>query len=407
MSTYLLRYLLPLTGLLLTTPAAAQLPRVDNDRLGVDMLRLQTGERLYGFILDTNEAQIEFAVESQWLEKTYPELAASQVEDLQQNSAAATAQLLQRIDTWMQERAGDQDLLAFLASERQRLAERSEQPLKTPRFLRLNLPRTELRDIARQPADRRQIAGLAYMHGLENVIGTPTSLLQKELEQRGIDVRTTPVDLSQDLPPDGKQSDQQWAVRVALVEFQLREPLEFQGTGTTFVRKGAEIEISQLFGTMLAGGDSLNQLQQLGADLGLPEFTNREIDRDWWSSIAQEAEREDFRGALVMRLQPNSMAERAVVEAVFLARQSAGEWLPALTFRVEEIASQQPAERVQQLKADPSVQQALQLMEGLGIVSGERLDQALRFGAATHAALGRAQGEFYLHLGKQTRRLDD
>ena len=45
-------------------------------------------------------------------------------------------------------------------------------------------------------------------------------------------------DLSDQLTTSQEQSEEQWRARVALIEYQLCQPLDFQGTGSMLVRTG-------------------------------------------------------------------------------------------------------------------------------------------------------------------------
>ena len=412
----------------------SQLPDVDDRRLGVDCLKLISGERVYGFSLSefslsefspseislreqsrsrSTDASLRFAVERQWLEKTHPDLFERATDQEAAKYEKVRVELLERIDDWLAERseAVDQALRQFLQVERSRLAAADPSPAQRSLFMVLMVPRAQVRELTLAKPQLRHIAGIAYHHDIENIVRTPATLLLKRMQELGIDPSAEAVDLSHKLPAMLGRSDRQWATRQALVEFQMRKPLEYQGTGATFLRRtenanAAQADIDSLVGQLMSSSSS-DAISQLGAELGLPEFRNlRSENAHWWKKISQEAEAEGFRGVLVSRLKQNLLSPQVTVETSFLVRESEGNWFIALEFASTADANQQPADRTERIKDDPQIQSIVNALKALGLDASDRLEQALRHGAATEFAMNQATGQFFTLLSKHIKHLD-
>ncbi len=395
--------------------ALAQLPQVNDSRIGLDMVRLG-GKRVYGFVLsERHDRSLQMAVERSWLRQHHPQLYEQRQALERQQLTRARDQLETRISDWMEDRQGPDDdvLQRFLQSQLSRIQNSSIKEQSKSRFMLLVLERSDLREIKLQQPDSRHIAGLAYQFGLDDVVTTPANMLELRLIEQGIDPESEVVDLSDQVPAWQLQSDRQWAAKKALVEYQLREALDYQGTSNNMMRKSAVgVDVGALVGTML-GTSQFDAIGQLGAELGLPEFKQFSAKQksDWSSKITREAEAEGFIGVQVTRLEQNLLSPLVTVETTFLARDQPGSWFVVFKTSASENANAQPADRVREIKEDPQIKMILDTLAQLGLVladrqGGDRLEQALRHGVATERALGRAQGEFNSFLVEQIRILD-
>lgn len=405
-----LRFICLLTPMVVSCPTTlcmGQLPKVADSRLGVDVVRLTTGQRLYGFVLAKEASgELRFAVEREWLAATYPDYFQQQLVQETQAAESARDELTGRIREWREHRQDDELLVGFLDAELDRIVRQPQELPDDKLFMVLTVAASSVREVTIQNAEPRKIAGLAYQHGIDKVVTTPASLLKKRLTAIDVNPVEEQVDLSSQVPQVQSQSTRQWAARKALVEFQMREKLEYQGTGTTMIRKGESTDVAALMGQLLAGG-SLDPVAQLGAELGLPEFQQfKKKDNDWWRKPTREAEQDGFIGVLLTRLEQDLLSPNVTVETHFYAMESPGNWFPVFKLRSVSNANSQPAERVDRIKEDPQIKQLVDTLSGLGLPMGDRLDQALRHGAATHEALQKANGEFYLLLGNNTRTVD-
>ncbi len=392
---------------LVTSICTAQLPQVADSRLGVDSLKLTSGAKLYGFVLSQQpDRSLDLAVERKWLEATHPTIAADFVRYDEERSQKIFEQGWMRIKRWMGERQQDQGLLIFLEKELMRFEFLKDNPDSTKWFVRIALTANEYRELSVQPAERRRIAGLAWQHHVAGPTTTPVSQLEKQLVAQGVDLKTASVNLAEQVSP-AEETDRQWAARLALVEYQQREPLDYQGTGTVLMRKSETPNFGAIIGQMLGSGSGLDAIGKLGAELGLPEFKQLQQPQDWWKQATTEAERDGFRGVLIMRLQQSQLAPDVAVELTFMAMENPGHWFVLKQLKTTASADQQAAERVQQIQSDPQIKNVLDTLKGVGLsVDQSLIEQALRHGAATQQALQNAQGLFNEFLLQYTRALD-
>lgn len=411
--------------------AAGQLPSVDDQRLGVDALRLQGGKRLYGFVLSEDPNGLRVAVERAWLTKTHPEwsveLAAAEAAEFQK----VAEELPNRVRDWIDVRStGEQVnelLLRYLQSELNEILALPSTPPPPSPFAVLVVPREEVRKVALAKRELRTIAGLAFQNQLENVTTTPATLLSKQLESRGVDIRAEVVDLSDQLPVTVGLNDKQWSTKKALVEFQFRKPLEFQGTADTLIEKTDEPADLALLAGQLLSTATLDPVSQLGAELGLPEFlphggssqqsaagkrgragdSNPREQSKWWATATQRAAELGVQGVLVQRLEQSLLSDEVKVYAHFLVADDDGTWFEGFRHVALARPSEQTAERVEQLKQSPQIKQLLDTLSSLGLDASQRLEQAMRHGVATQQAMQSASGEFYQFLGKATQSLSN
>jgi hypothetical protein len=385
--------------------ATAQLPQVADSRLGVDLVQLADGSRLYGFVLDlTPDGGLTIAIEREWLKGQYPKLHEKFELLAETEAKAAHAEMIIRLEEWLKERPEPGPLQRFLTLHLKEARELEVERDTDKLFCLVTLTKAETRKVAIQAPERRHVAGIAYQHRLKDIVITPASALSKRLIDIDVKAEAEQVDLTNELPSVVRQSERQWAARRALVEFNMREPLEYQGTGTTLIRTGEEANAMALIGQML-GGSGGDAISQLGAELGLPEFAKPKEAQDWWKKTTQAAERHGFHGVLITRLEQNVLAVDVSVEASFFARLSPGEWFRVATFKAQSSANEQVAERMEQLKQDPQIQSVLSTLQSLGLAANEQLDQALRHGAATQVALADVHAAWYKFQQQHTESL--
>lgn len=389
--------------LLMMQGVFGQTASVPTSRLGVDRVGLTSGQRLLGFVLARPaDGGLRVAVERAWLATAYPELSAQQSEAEGLQQAAARETLVTRMKAWMQERAGDAVLMRSLEAELEELDQLQTDSVAT--FHIFELAKQDYRSLKWAAPENRKIAGLAYQNKINNVNTTSVIVLARELEALGVDLETSSVDLTDQLPSVSSDSPQQWAARQALFEYQFREPLEYQGTGTDLFRTGEEQDVMAIAQQMM-GGSSANAIMQLGADLGLPEFKRPAQDANWWKKTCAQAEQAGFRGVLIKRLQPAGMGNVAKVSGHFFAQLKPGDWFEVFQFTAASSLNEQSADRIAQLEEDPQVKQLKSLADSLGLGGGQ-LDRALRQGAATQNALEQVNEAFGRMLARYIENLD-
>lgn len=398
-----------LLGMLLAiSPAVAQLPQVVDSRLGVDVVKVDGGKRLYGFVLEKRADQsILFSVERQWLQATHPQLFEEFTGLERERFEALRQQRIKRIEAWIASRPDDRGLLAFLEHELSRFDEQVPDDLNKKKFITFDLKPTRYRELVNQPPDRRKIAGLAFQNDLDAVTTTPVSQLKKQLLEMEVDIENEVVDLSNEVVVVVSESDRQWAARKAIVEHTLRKQLEFQGSGSMLIRKTDKPDMTALLSQVLGGGLGEDPISQLGAELGLPEFKKPKEQSDgWWKHATEEAERDGFCGVSIIRLNQNMLSTTVTVEAYFFAFEKPGVWFQVAKFAGQSNTTEQTEEQLKRLQDDPQVKSVMDTLKGLGLGGQETIDQALRHGAATQKALQDATGQLNAFISRNSRELD-
>ncbi|MEM8735798.1 MAG: hypothetical protein AAGG44_16330, partial [Planctomycetota bacterium] len=356
-----------------------QLPRVKPERLGVDLVRLNDGTQLYGFVLRQSQDQtLELAVERAWLQATYPQFAAEIAEKETEEKSRTTKLLLERIDQWIQERDSNSQLVRYLRVERNYIesldadSPDGESNTRPSQFILRKIAVGDRESVRIASSMNRRVAALAFENEVANVTITPASILRTKLEELGVDTQTAKFDLSDDLPTLRSESARAWAARKALVEYQMLEPVQYQGVGSKLFRTGDAAGLAQNPGDLLGlaqsmlGGSALGlgggeSILSIGAELGLPEFQQykkpknrdnlsnnrkRGSNLDWAKSILRDAEAENIRGVLVFRLEQNPLSDKVKVRTSFLAMLQAGEWFEAVRLEHTASAQQQSKERI-------------------------------------------------------------
>ena len=262
---------------------------------------------------------------------------------------------------------------------------------------------------------------LVVCERLADVEGRSAADLAKELKGRGIDPTAPPPALGDRLPPL-PQDDREWAMRMALVEDALGDPVSFQGMGDTVVKAGEAGEglagilpqLLQFIGPQGGGIDGLGEmLRGLGAGglPGVPNLPRGQQDNgagpagERWLAAArqQAADAGRFRAT---RVKLDGGAGRAEVETVFQARLPDGSW--QTVWRDVEAADANTADEaaVERITADERISGLLQTIRGLGVVDEAAIMQSIRVGAATMKAQGTIDARFSDFRSRHIRRLD-
>ncbi len=390
------------------SPAISQLPHVVESRLGVDSVKIDGGKRLYGFLLSQAADQsIVFAVERRWLETTHPQFYTEFTGQERDRFEKLRQQRIKRIERWLEDRPDDRSLVAFLEHELARFSEVVPDDLSKKKFVTIELKPNRFREISKQPADRREIAGLAFQNHLEAVTTTPVTQLKKQLAEMGVDMDSEMVNLSKEVESAG-ETDRQWAARKAVVEHTLRKQIEFQGTGSMMIRKTDTPDMTALVSQIVGGGGlGEDPISQLGAELGLPEFKKPKEQSDgWWKRATEEAERDGFRGVSITRLNQNMLSPIVTVEACFFAMEKPGAWFQVTKCTGQASTADQTEEQLKRIQEDPQVKSVLDTLKGLGLGGQGTIEQALRHGAATQKALQDATTQLNAFISQNSRELD-
>jgi len=383
--------------------------------LGVDLVAVKRGPRLLGAIVDrASDGTLTVAVSRAWLKGAHPRSfeeyrAAETVEH-----RLALEELRDRLKEWQKARPEPKTLAFFLNKEADRVTSelaRLEKPggdEPEPEFLLVSVPAANAERVVVQPPQRKQVAVVAWKEGLARVESRSVASLTKELEQRKIDVAKQRVDLS-DRFPIRRQSADEWAARQAIVEFQLREPLDFQGTGDVIVQTGDKAPAPATGELLMAILRS--QLEGQLADL-LAEPGAKPAKRDGESEgsikkASTVAEKADALGLRITRVTPDVAGGKVRVESQFVAKLANGKWKTVWSHSEQQDPTKVDPDVVDRIAQDPQVKGALEAIKSSGIVGGDAaLRQALQFGAGTMQAQQAADERFLEFRDRYLQHLD-
>lgn len=389
---------------LLVSEAWGQMPKIPYKNLGVDAIK--TNQRqLFGFVLSrTQSGGIECAVDRQWLKTTYPDLA-TQVEDAELKSQIEVQQtLIGRIKRWSERCKDDKfvRLKLFLDDELNRISQPAQQAGQSV-FVLLNLPPADVAKVTVAKADQRHIAGVAYKYNLSDITITASSELEKQLKERNVTVATETFDLTDKLPVLIRETENQWAARQALMEHSIVEAFELQGKDDVLMAAGDPIDATALLKQFSSAQDDL--LRDLAKELKLDLGTGTESKRkdDWKAVAVKKAEQKNVNGVLVHRIEQKLGVASVKVVTDFLAKNANGEWFTVFHSEKSNDGSTVAKDELDRLQQDPNLKQILPMVEALGGKS--QLENALRQGAATAAALGEARSAFQEFIQPHTRSL--
>ena len=250
----------------------------------------------------------------------------------------------------------------------------------------------------------QKIALLGWNERLPHVETRDANSLEKELANRGVKLEFAPVDLSDRIPPR-PQSDDEWAARMALVEYSLAEPLDFQGMGDVLARtrEGEPANLGEVLPKIFQ-----QQLGSLFKDLindGRPQQKLKD-DAEWLAGAIRQAEREKVHGFRVTRLDIDPNAMRVTVETRFVAKLAESRW--RTVWQATEIGDgTKPRPQAEaRIEQDPQLKSAIDTLKSIGLADGDTLKQAIRIGAATISTQQAADAKFASFRDAYTRRLD-
>lgn len=388
-------------------------PGAAKGNLAVDQVTLKHGPQLRGSVFNRSlEGEVTVAIRREWLQATHPTFYKARHGDELVERRAALERLRDRIDQWRRNRADDSRLEFFLKKE----AERTEKAIAASltdnddlsEFMLLTFAKADVDSVRVAPAEWKHVAGVAWQEGLPDVETVAQGSLSKELEKMNIDPERVRVDLSDRLSIR-PQSDAEWAARQALVEYQYRKPLDFQGTGELVVRTG-EGEKAPPIGDLLAKilqSQVAEQLADLLGEPGKSKPKSQSDTGDWLKSATKTAEAEQVVGFRVTRVRPDAGLRQVWVETRFVARLAQGSWETVWKHTETLDASKPGKELVDRIANDPQIKQILELTKAAGLGAGdETLQTALKFGAATMQAQEAANARFSEFRDRYLRHLE-
>lgn len=382
--------------------------------LAVDQVSIKGGPKLLGAALGREaDGALAFAVRREWLKPAYPQLFEKAVREEMTETRAAFIELRDRIAAWRKNRAPEGELDFFLKKELERIDKELKgldagTRVEDAPFLVIDVAPAKIERVVNQTAQHRAVAQAAWSQHLPNVETRSLASLAQEVKK----LKIVPVDdpeLLLDFLPPRRENDSAWSARQALVEYQLRKPLDFQGTGDLVFQVGDNVQagqgaklIEELIRS-LAGG-ALQDL--LDPRAGKPAQGTGPAEEKWLAAAIQKAKAADVAGCRVTHVDQNLEARSVSVETRFVARLPDGSWKTVWQHVEKADAAKPRAETEQQIMQDPQVRAALDLVKAVGLGAEDQVKLAVRFGAAIMEAQKAADSRFFQFRDRNLRRLD-
>jgi hypothetical protein len=356
-----------------------------------DRITLRDGSVVMGVVSSTTagpRGSVEFLVRRGWAEKSLGKHARQW-----DRSSAATVRLAidqrrKRLEVWRRDRAShveaDDRIVQWIDRE---LARTSGPAPPRSVLISVRLPRSDVHALDRRPAGIERLLRLAWLCNLPEPETMPLDELRDALEARGYALdaggRSHAVSIDGLLPP-APETEPVWLARRAASELAVDSDLRFlrfqdmvlpdSGAGGLPAGVGLSTVMSE-FKRLLdpdQGGQNDPLLQKLKA-------------------VADRGRA----GAVVTRLEIAPDMSDVKVETILWIR-AGDRWQPygsrTATVRPEDL----DAQAGKGLEADPQVQGAFKVVEGLGLgaIPADLKARSLRIGAATEKALGMARSAF-------------
>ena len=372
----------------------------------VDVVTLKSGRSLRGVVTSQEpNGSLTMIVSREWLSGANPTLLETALTENQDGRKASWTQTRDRIAQRQKSPIESPNLAFFLKQEQKRIEQLlADRNLPEPDFLLLDVRHETIAKVVRASADRLKIALLGWNEHLPHVETRDASSVEKELTNQGVKLDVVPVELPDRIPPR-PQSDDEWAARMAIVEYTLAESLDFQGMGDVLARtrEGQPANLGEVLPKIFQ-----QQLGSLFNDLlndGRPQQKPKE-DSEWLAGAIRQAEREKLRGFRVTRLDIDPTAMRVTVETRFVAKLAESRWRTIWRWTETGDGTKARPQAEARIEQDPQLKTAIDTLKSIGLADGETLKQAIRIGAATMATQQAADAKFAQFLDGYVRRLD-
>lgn len=393
--------------LLLLTPGAlfAQQKKLTSEGLAVDVVSLKSGKSLRGIVVtQPPKGDLTILVQRDWLAHANPSLASTVLKENLENQQLAWKQTHDRISEYLKKPSLGPHVRFFFEQERDRLSKLiADQSPPVPDFVFVGVRPQTISKVQPAASDRQRIAMFAWSNQLKNVESQDVALLRKQLKELSVDL-DGPVPELADRIAARSQDEAEWSARVALIEYTLSKPLDFQGMGDTIVRteQGKPVDLGAVLPKLIQ-----QQLSSVLSELTLEAnpVKKAKYDPRWWGSAVPVAEQEPVSGFRITRLEQVPNSPNMTVETAFVASLPKGNWQVIWSVRETADVSRERPQAEAQIQQDPQLKSAIQMVESLGL-GKESLTLAIRAGAATMHAQREADGAFAEFRSRYTQRLD-
>lgn len=367
------------------------------DRPAGDLVTLRNGAKLRGVLFEQSDKSITLLVSEKWLATTNAKLHPPTRQQNVADHKAGLEHAVRRLKS-MQPPFANPAVAAFLTQQLEDVeAELAKADRWEPEFLWFTLSMKEVGRVEAATTEHRKLMAWAWTEQLERSETRSAEDLSREFAARNVSPVGWPMPLIERLSAR-EQSDDEWAVRLALADYALGKRLDFQGTGNALARAGEEIrpaDAGQLLVELLR-----NQLKSQLGDLlneGKPArnaFGDDVVRAESLKKAIQIAETENRIGFRVTRLDLVNDFQSAIVTTKFVARVPNGSWRTVFEHTERADAKHARPEIERRIQDDPQVKQVLDLTRQLGLVAEVQIQQAIRFGAATMTAQQICDREF-------------
>ena len=392
--------------MVIAAPVIAQPKPVGVGHHVVDIVTLKSGRSLRGVVMSQEpNGSVAMVVSREWLSGANPALLETVLKENEDGRKASWTQTRDRIAERRKSPIDSPNLAFFLKQEQERLdqllADRNQ---PEPDLLWLDVRHETIAKVVRASPDRQKIALLGWSEHLPHVETRDAGSLEKELTNRGVKLDVAPVDLSDRIPPR-PQTDDEWAARLAIVEYTLAESLDFQGMGDVLARtrEGEPANLGEVLPKIFQ-----QQLGSLFKDLvndGRPQQKPKD-DAEWLAGAIRQAEREKLRGFRVTRLDIDPNAMRVTVETRFVAKLAESRWRTVWRATETGDGTKPRPQAEARIEQDPQLKTAVDTLKSIGLADGDTLKQSIRIGAATMATQQAADAKFGQFRDGYTRHLD-
>ena len=392
-------------------------------RLAVDLLLVRGEGELRGLVVSQSKEQVTFAVRREWMSARHPGWLGRVETAAKEQDEKTQEELKTRLADWKRDlnAAADRNrqLLATIGlaeedaekarqkAEDKKENEQKEDKDKSPEegFILVTVPAADVRRVIAQPAEKRQLASVAWEEKLSAVEETPAPRLQTQMDKADKTWPTRATKIASQLSGAPEGADE-WSARTAIWEFQFGERVTFQGMGANAFRtdrSDLQPSLAQIVPSVLQG-QALGDLSSLlDGNLGGERPAAPPADAARKSAIAQA----DTAKVRAFRLTTLNMAtERNAVDVMseFVVRRPTGTWGVVWRDTVSENTATPRKEAEDRIRQDPQLAEALKITQALG-VQGE-IEKAIRAGAATMVAQTAIDGRFNRWVESMTQRLD-
>jgi len=176
-----------------------------------------------------------------------------------------------------------------------------------------------------------------------------------------------------------------------------------------FFQRGKTPNAAQAMQGLMNGGFSgFSQIDQLGKELGLPEFRDRGNKADDNANLApmikaaEEANRRTFSVSILQQGQTVNVKTKLYFKALDK------KWYPLAEYSNSERLSDQNKEEIEHVKQDPQVSKMLKMLNQFGAgVDTSIMDKALRSGVATKKALEKSMEQLDEFVDQYSHEIDN